>query len=266
MIYGNSYQQDAIRQILRTQFRTMSLVGPYHLGKFSFIYSELQKTLSDDDILVAEDSTDGVRNAIEFSTMFPFASPFRAVIIDNVHLISYNAKDAYLKLCEEPPETCRLFLTMSDDGFLPESLRSRIQHRFFWSPLSKDEMVKFGEESKTDAEIVAMCGGFPGFCILFKKQEYKSFKCYMDKLLNESCSILLPIPELIQDLKPGASIERDAVAFIINQCIRNMVNDKVDVLRKPLVRSLIQFSANLTKYNSIDPEVHWRRAIVTSLL
>jgi DNA polymerase III delta prime subunit len=259
-IIGNSPSQDLVRKLLNpeAQCRTIALVGPSHVGKRSFLEQELNQLLADEDIFIADLSVESSREAVSFSITTPILSPYRAIIIDNAEGLSDAAKDAYLKLCEEPPETCRVFLVLSDEGFLPHSLTSRLRWIIRWSLLSDEEITKVveSEEKIPDSNLVHLCYGKPGFYSTLSKSVGFT---ELEKAISDYDPFSSATPAVLKELKSGASLEREAVSWIIYQIARKNHSSK-----KLLTIGLLNYASNLIKYPSVNAELHWQSSWIVS--
>jgi hypothetical protein len=264
MIYGNSHSQNIVKQLIQPShpFRLIALEGPAHLGKFTFIENELRSVLADEDILIVDTSIDGVRDAVSFAVTAPVLSPYRVILVDKAHELSDSAKDAYLKLCEEPPDNCRICLITEDSGLLPSSLRSRIQHNIYWHLLSPEEMKLFAESvDDIDPKAIALCSGRPGlYDILANNSDLLGLDDAVRAVFINKDLLFASVPISIKELKSGASLEREAVALIVERVSRDFISDSS---KKSLVCGLLNFSANLIKYPSINAELHWQRSLLS---
>lgn len=66
-----------------------------------------------------------IRDLGESVASLPFYSPYKMYILDEVHMLSKNAANAFLKLLEEPPSHVIFILATTDPQKLPETILSR---------------------------------------------------------------------------------------------------------------------------------------------
>jgi hypothetical protein len=247
-------------------FRTLALTGQSHLGKRSFIEDEIRKFICDEDILIADLSVSGSREALLFATSNPILSPYKVVLVDNADGLSDVAKDAYLKLCEEPPDKCRIFLILEDDGLLPDSLQSRLCHVIRWGLLNKQEMNEFGQslDHVPDSISLELCHGRPGlYSVFLKSNEYINLRNCTRLFINGSIDPLIEsIPSIIKELKSGASLEREAIAWTIAFTVREYINDSS---KHRVICNLLKFSTNLLKIPSVNADIHWQSSLLNLL-
>ncbi len=82
---------------------------------------------------------DHVRTIIEAATLLPVMGRKKIYLIDEAHMLSKAAFNAFLKLLEEPPKTVMFFLATTEMNKILETVRSRCFHLFF-EPLSIDQL------------------------------------------------------------------------------------------------------------------------------
>lgn len=109
---------------------------------------------------------DDIRELRAGLATLPFESPYKVYIIDEVHMLTKEAWNAFLKTLEEPPAHVVFILATTDREKVPDTVVSRCQSFVFRQP-NFDELKKFAadvakkEKVKLDgpsAEIVAMFG------------------------------------------------------------------------------------------------------------
>mgnify|MGYP001561091822 FL=1 len=77
---------------------------------------------------------DDVRELREGVRSLPFRSPYKAYIIDEVHMLSKDAFNAFLKTLEEPPKHVVFMLATTEIEKVPETVVSRCQTFTFKKP------------------------------------------------------------------------------------------------------------------------------------
>jgi DNA polymerase-3 subunit gamma/tau len=123
-------------------------VGSRGTGKTS-IARILAKALeaSDADIhevdAASNTGVDNIRQLREEAAMMPFESKRKVYIIDEVHMLSKGAFNAFLKLLEEPPSHVVFILATTELEKVPETIQSRCQVFTFKKPTQKvlSEMI-----------------------------------------------------------------------------------------------------------------------------
>ncbi len=109
---------------------------------------------------------DDIRMLREAVQTFPFQSPYKVYIIDEVHMLTKEAFNALLKTLEEPPQHVVFVLATTELSKLPETVVSRCQTFSFNRPsreilkkvvakVAKKEGVVLGRGA---AELIALLG------------------------------------------------------------------------------------------------------------
>jgi DNA polymerase-3 subunit gamma/tau len=80
---------------------------------------------------------DDIRALREAVHTFPFSSPYKVYIIDEVHMLSKDAFNALLKTLEEPPSHVVFILATTELDKVPETILSRCQVFSFRKPTEK---------------------------------------------------------------------------------------------------------------------------------
>ena len=102
-------------------------------------------------------SVDDIRNLNESVHTIPFDSTYKVYILDEVHMLSKSAFNAFLKTLEEPPKHVIFILATTEMQKLPETVISRCQTFQFKKPnvetlkkiaidIAKKEGIKIEEE------------------------------------------------------------------------------------------------------------------------
>ena len=114
----------------------------------------------------SNNSVEDIRALTEGVYTLPFASPYKVYILDEVHMLSKGAWNAFLKTLEEPPAHAVFILATTELAKVPETVQSRCQVFEFKKPtravLAKETAriaKKEGYALAPDAaELVAMLG------------------------------------------------------------------------------------------------------------
>lgn len=129
---------------------------------------------SDNDIYemdaASNTGVDNMRELSEAANTLPFDSKYKVYILDEVHMLSKSAFNAFLKTLEEPPRHVIFILATTETNKVPETVISRCQHFAFKTPsvevlresiqkVSKAEKIKI-EAGATDLIAVLGDGSF----------------------------------------------------------------------------------------------------------
>ncbi len=82
----------------------------------------------------SNNSVDNIRQLTENIYTLPFESKFKVYILDEVHMLSKGAWNAFLKTLEEPPAHALFILATTELEKVPDTVRSRTQVYEFKKP------------------------------------------------------------------------------------------------------------------------------------
>lgn len=82
----------------------------------------------------SNNSVDDIRSLTENVYTLPFESPYKVYILDEAHMLSKGAWNAFLKTLEEPPAHAIFILATTELGKVPETVQSRCQVFTFRKP------------------------------------------------------------------------------------------------------------------------------------
>jgi DNA polymerase-3 subunit gamma/tau len=85
-------------------------------------------------------SVENIREINENIKYPPVSSPFKIIIIDEVHMISINAFNALLKTLEEPPPHAKFMFATTESHKVPATINSRCQ-RFNFRTISLSDII-----------------------------------------------------------------------------------------------------------------------------
>ena len=77
---------------------------------------------------------DDIRELREGVYAMPFESPYKFYIIDEAHMLTKDAWNAFLKTLEEPPAHCVFVLATTERDKVPETIQSRCETYSFKQP------------------------------------------------------------------------------------------------------------------------------------
>lgn len=106
-----------------------------------------------------------IRGLIEKLSFRPYSSFFKTAIIDNVHLMTQEAQNCFLKFLEEPRGNALLFLVTEYPERLLATILSRIQKLKFLPPSLKemeDYLLSQHSSKEKIKEILHFSSGKPG--------------------------------------------------------------------------------------------------------
>ncbi len=112
----------------------------------------------------SNNSVEDIRALTEGVYTLPFQSPYKVYILDEVHMLSKSAWNAFLKTLEEPPAHAVFIMATTELEKVPETVQSRCQVFEFKKPvraaLAKMTMVIAKKEGyaleQSAAELIAM--------------------------------------------------------------------------------------------------------------
>ena len=112
----------------------------------------------------SNNSVEDIRTLTEGVYTLPFQSPYKVYILDEVHMLSKGAWNAFLKTLEEPPAYAVFILATTELEKVPETVQSRCQVFEFKKPtravLAKMTMAVASKEGYTlapdAAELIAL--------------------------------------------------------------------------------------------------------------
>jgi DNA polymerase-3 subunit gamma/tau len=169
--------QDQITSSLAEQISSKKLshaylfAGSRGLGKTSIarIFARelgcIERDLYEIDA-ASNNSVDDIRSLAENVYTLPFESPYKVYILDEAHMLSKGAWNAFLKTLEEPPAYVIFILATTELSKVPDTVQSRCQVFEFKKP-TRAVLAKFitdiaQKESRTlepgVADLVSMLG------------------------------------------------------------------------------------------------------------
>lgn len=95
---------------------------------------------------------DNIRNIIDTSSFLPLLSKHKVYLIDEVHMLSKAAFNAFLKILEEPPEFVVFILATTEMQKLPDTVKSRCFQLIF-NPVHMNVVVQHLQAICTSEDI-----------------------------------------------------------------------------------------------------------------
>lgn len=155
--FDEIYGQDHIISILKNQIKNNSIshaylfCGPRGTGKTSTarIFAKELNGGSELDIIeldaASHNKVEDMREIIDKLKLAPFEAKYKIYILDEVHMLSQAAFNAFLKSLEEPPQHVIFILATTEPNKLPQTILSRTQ-RFDFNKISNEQIRKRLEE------------------------------------------------------------------------------------------------------------------------
>tara|TARA_B100001027_G_scaffold197085_1_gene154331 strand:- start:1092 stop:2726 length:1635 start_codon:yes stop_codon:yes gene_type:complete len=132
--------------------QALLFTGPRGVGKTScarIVAREINKFKIEDDFsynifeldAASNNGVDDIRNLIEQTRIPPQKGNFKVYIIDEVHMLSAGAFNAFLKTLEEPPKHCIFILATTEKHKIIPTIISRCQIYNF-KRISNNDIIK----------------------------------------------------------------------------------------------------------------------------
>lgn len=156
---------------------------------------------------------DNIRALREEAAVMPFESSRKVYIVDEVHMLSKSAFNAFLKTLEEPPQHVVFILATTELEKVPDTIQSRCQVFTFKKPTGKEISEMVGRVAKSEgftlekasAELIA----------LLAEGSFRDAQSILQKILSSSSDKKVSVEEVV--LVTGAPkvelIERTIVSL-----------------------------------------------------
>lgn len=181
------------------------------------------------DLHIVEGDTIGIEKVREmknFLHLSPIQSEHKIAIIDSLEAMTNNAKNAILKILEEPPKNSKIFII----SHKPYDIQTTIQCRCFQLnllPLTYDETKQVASsqckfDDQTFDEMITLFPGMPGMIInAISSDAYEAYKCFY-KFLHD-----LKNPNMINKVI-NSEIELELASYIIQAFILESIKREVN--------------------------------------
>ncbi len=180
---------------------------------------------------------DSVRQIIESCSYMPVSGGKKIYLIDEAHMLSKAAFNAFLKILEEPPESVVFILATTEMHKIPDTVRSRCFQAFF-NPVGTVELKK---------HLLDLC----------KKEDIVIDEDALDLMLQEaegSVRDALNILERIRFL--NEKITKDVVLKALGKISDEQLLKLMQILLEQKPKELLQFF-NEIKFFEMTPKNLW---------
>lgn len=138
---------------------------------------------------------DNIRALREEAAVMPFESERKVYIVDEVHMLSKGAFNAFLKLLEEPPTHVTFILATTELEKVPDTIQSRCQVFTFKKPTAKaiaETVTKIAKSEgftleKASAELIA----------LLADGSFRDSQSILQKILSSSSDKKVSVEEVV---------------------------------------------------------------------
>lgn len=184
--------QDQVVSPLQEQIKSGKVAHAYlfsgsrGLGKTSVarLFAKALGT-SDKDLYeidaASNNSVEDIRSLTENVHTLPFDSSYKVYLLDEAHMLSKGAWNAFLKTLEEPPSYALFILATTELEKVPETVRSRCQVFEFKKP-SREGLSKM-VQSVAKAEGYALEAGVADLVTLLADGSYRDALSILEKVL-----------------------------------------------------------------------------------
>jgi DNA polymerase-3 subunit gamma/tau len=163
----------------------------------------------------SNNSVEDIRELSENVYTLPFASPYKVYILDEAHMLSKAAWNAFLKTLEEPPAHALFILATTELERVPETVQSRCQVFEFKKPTRKDL-----------AKVVAQVGKKEGYELALDAAELVAV------LAEGSYRDALSVLQRVLAAAEGKKLAREEVEKATGAPKRELVHELIAALAK----------------------------------
>ena len=251
-VVGQSHITDVLSRALKQDkiAHAYLFTGPRGVGKTSIariLAYEINKTPYDEttlhpDIIEIDAASnrriDDIRELREKVQIAPTTAKYKVYIIDEVHMLTGESFNAFLKTLEEPPEHVVFILATTDAHKLPVTITSRTQ-RFTFRSITTDDAVmhlkSIAKQEKIDIEDEAL----------------KLIAQHGDGSFRDSISLLDQLSSLTET---GKAIDRQLVEHILGMAEQPRIDSLLDAYSTGDQSTIITSVSELEK-EGVAPQV-----------
>lgn len=188
-------------------------------------------------------SVDDIRELREGVNVVPFDSPYKLYIIDEAHMLSKAAFNAFLKTLEEPPAHVIFVLATTEREKIPDTIQSRCEVYTFKQP-SREMLAEIvGDVAKSEG--YSMERGASELIAMLAEGSFRDALSILQKILTISSDKKVEVAEVLKVVGApknevvrqilGSIAHADAAAALA--ALQGALKDNIDM--RVLVRLLI---------------------------
>jgi DNA polymerase III subunit gamma/tau len=137
---------------------------------------------------------DNIRALREEAAVMPFSSPRKVYIVDEVHMLSKGAFNAFLKLLEEPPSHVTFILATTELEKVPDTIQSRCQVFTFKKPTAKAIAETVIKIAKSEGYVLDKAAG--ELVALLADGSFRDSQSVLQKVLSASADKKITVDEV----------------------------------------------------------------------
>lgn len=187
---------------------------------------------------------DNVRQIIDSSALLPLMGKKKIYLIDEVHMLSKAAFNAFLKLMEEPPASVIFILATTDTQKIIDTVRSRCFQLYF-RPVQEDALLK---------HLVNVCA----------TEQIAADAQALSLIIKETGGSIRDALNLLEQVRfSDARVSKDAVYQVLGQLDEQRLLNLFEIILYKSPLDFLQFS-NDHSLEKFSAEFLWQR--ITELL
>ena len=180
----------------------------------------------------SNNGVDDIRAILDGVSTHPFSSEYKIYIIDEVHMLSKAAFNAFLKTLEEPPRFVIFILATTELEKVPETIRSRCQVFEFKKPSREALKAMVVDVAKAEGATIALAGA-------------ELVATMGDGSYRDTLSILQKVLTVSTDKK----LSEDEVAGVVGAPKAQVVNNFLSALAKGDIETALKLLSDSTDAN-----------------
>ncbi len=156
---------------------------------------------------------DDIREIRENVNTLPFESKYKVYIIDEAHMLTPEAWNAFLKTLEEPPAHAIFILATTEEDKVPETILSRCERYIFNKP--NQSVIREVIERTAKKEGYSLEGEAADLIALMAEGSFRDALGLLQKILGSSSSKKISL-ELVEKVTgaPRISLVNDIISSI----------------------------------------------------
>jgi DNA polymerase-3 subunit gamma/tau len=181
----------------------------------------------------SNNSVDDIRSLTENVYTLPFESPYKVYILDEAHMLSKGAWNAFLKTLEEPPVYVIFILATTELSKVPETVQSRCQVYEFKKPTRAILAKHVTDIAKKEG--FALEAGVADLVALLGDGSYRDTLSVLEKILagseektgDKDAQITLELAE-----RATGAPKHSLVHFLVAALAEGNIENALSVIRK----------------------------------